>query len=107
MMGLTLGPAWISDWPQLRDWPYNQHQGAAPHGPARDRLQVAGVEVAKSPLEAQRRIGYLPENAPLYDDMMVIDFLRYIAQLRGVGGAELDLDYHEHLKLGVLPRSQV
>ena len=50
---------------------------------------VAGVDVADDPLAAQRRIGYLPENAPLYDDMMVIDFLRFVAELRGVRGNAL------------------
>ena len=49
---------------------------------------IDGIDVGVDPLAAQARIGYLPENAPLYDDMMVIDFLRYVAELRGVGGAE-------------------
>jgi ABC-2 type transport system ATP-binding protein len=47
---------------------------------------VGGVDVAGDPLAAQRKIGYLPENTPLYDDMMVIDFLRFVAELRGVRG---------------------
>jgi ABC-2 type transport system ATP-binding protein len=45
---------------------------------------VGGVPVASDPLGAQRKIGYLPENAPLYDDMMVIDFLHFVGELRGV-----------------------
>lgn len=45
---------------------------------------VGGIPVADDPLGAQRRIGYLPENAPLYDDMMVIDFLNFVGELRGV-----------------------
>src|SRR5690606_21763693 len=49
---------------------------------------VGGIPVADDPLGAQRRIGYLPENAPLYDDMMVIDFLHFVGELRGVGAAE-------------------
>lgn len=49
---------------------------------------VGGVPVADDPLGAQRKIGYLPENAPLYDDMMVIDFLHFVGELRGVQAAE-------------------
>ena len=45
---------------------------------------VGGIPVADDPLGAQRKIGYLPENAPLYDDMMVIDFLHFVGELRGV-----------------------
>ena len=45
---------------------------------------VGGVEVAEDPLKAQEQIGYLPENAPLYEDMMVIDFLRFIGEVRGL-----------------------
>jgi ABC-2 type transport system ATP-binding protein len=51
---------------------------------------VGGIDVSVDPLGAQRKIGYLPESAPMYDDMMVIDFVRYIAQLRGLSGAQLD-----------------
>ncbi len=56
--------------------------------PTRGEVKVGGVDVQADPLAARRRIGYLPENAPLYDDMMVIDFLRYTAELREVPVAE-------------------
>lgn len=52
--------------------------------PTSGRARVMGIDMAHDALEAQRHIGYLPENAPLYDDMMVIDFLRFIADLRGL-----------------------
>lgn len=45
---------------------------------------VGGINVSDDRLGAQRLIGYLPESAPLYDDMMVTDFLDYIADLRGI-----------------------
>ena len=45
---------------------------------------IAGYSVEDDPLAARRMLGYLPENAPLYDDMMVLDFLRFIAELRAV-----------------------
>jgi ABC-2 type transport system ATP-binding protein len=47
---------------------------------------VAGIDVAQDPLAAKRLIGYLPENAPLYDDMMVVDFLNFVADMRGITG---------------------
>ncbi len=50
---------------------------------------VAGIPVDRSPLEARRRLGYLPENAPLYDDLQVIDFLEYVARLRGIARPKL------------------
>lgn len=49
---------------------------------------VAGIDVAQDPLAAKRLIGYLPENAPLYDEMMVVDFLHFVADMRGVSGPQ-------------------
>lgn len=43
---------------------------------------VAGIDVAADPLGVQARIGYLPENAPLYRDMTVQEYLIMIAELR-------------------------
>ena len=45
---------------------------------------VAGIDVVADPLGAQRRIGYLPENAPLYSEMAVQEYLSMMAALRGV-----------------------
>jgi ABC-2 type transport system ATP-binding protein len=49
---------------------------------------VGGIDVADDPLAAKRMIGYLPENAPLYDDMMVVDFLQFVADLRDIPSAK-------------------
>ena len=51
------------------------------------RIEVAGLDVTTHPLEAKRRIGYLPENAPAYGEMTVDGFLRFIAQARKVTDA--------------------
>lgn len=56
--------------------------------PSAGNALIGGIDVGVDPLRAQSRIGYLPENAPLYDDMMVIEFLRYVADLRGVPKAD-------------------
>ena len=53
---------------------------------------VAGHDVWKDPLAAQRRIGYLPENAPAYGEMTVDGFLRFIADARDVVDAERAID---------------
>ena len=45
---------------------------------------VGGIQVHDDPCGARRMMGYLPENAPLYDDMMVIELLEFVAQLRDV-----------------------
>jgi gliding motility-associated transport system ATP-binding protein len=54
--------------------------------PTAGQAVVGGTNVEDDPLAAKRMIGYLPENAPLYDDMMVADFLEFIADLRGIKG---------------------
>ena len=48
-------------------------------------VSVAGFDVYDNSLEVRRRLGYLPENAPLYDDMKVTEFLGYIADIRQMG----------------------
>ena len=45
---------------------------------------IAGFDVFRNPLEVRRRIGYLPENNPLYNEMRVTDFLRLCCKLRAV-----------------------
>jgi ABC-2 type transport system ATP-binding protein len=57
--------------------------------PSRGNAFIAGIDVGEDPLTAQQKLGYLPENAPLYDDMMVLEFLEYAADLRGVPRAGL------------------
>ncbi len=47
-------------------------------------VKVAGISVADDPVGARRHIGYLPENNPLYEDMMVEEYLEYIARIRRI-----------------------
>lgn len=46
--------------------------------------RVAGFDVFENPIEVKRRIGYLPETPPVYLDMYVEDYLKYVADLKGV-----------------------
>ena len=48
------------------------------------RVLVAGMDMAKRPGECKRKIGYLPEKPPLYDEMTVWDYLCFVCDLRDV-----------------------
>jgi gliding motility-associated transport system ATP-binding protein len=45
---------------------------------------LAGFDVRRQPLDVCRRVGYLPENAPLYLDMGTVDYLLYVAEMRDI-----------------------
>ena len=49
---------------------------------------VSGFDVTKSPIEVKKRVGYLPEGAPLYDDMSPLNLLSFVAQVRRFTGTE-------------------
>ena len=46
--------------------------------------KVAGYDIFENPVEVKRRIGYLPESAPVYLDMGVVEYLLFVAGMRGV-----------------------
>ncbi|MGI9327174.1 MAG: ABC transporter ATP-binding protein [Pseudomonadales bacterium] len=52
--------------------------------PSSGQARIAGIEVESDRQAAQFKLGYLPENLPLYPEMMVADYLCYVANLRGV-----------------------
>ena len=56
--------------------------------PTAGKAFVCGFDVEERPIEAKQRIGYLPEGAPLYGDMTPRSFLDFIADIRGLRGAE-------------------
>jgi ABC-2 type transport system ATP-binding protein len=47
-------------------------------------VRIHGIDVVQSPQQAQRCVGYLPESAPLYGEMLVQEYLDMMAALRGV-----------------------
>ncbi len=53
---------------------------------SRGTARIAGFEVHAEPLEVKRRVGYLPERVPLYEEMVVCSFLKYVAEIKGVRG---------------------
>jgi ABC-2 type transport system ATP-binding protein len=50
--------------------------------------RVAGFDVFRESLDVRRRIGYLPENVPLYSELRVADYLDFVAEVKGVGRAQ-------------------
>ncbi|OFZ29037.1 MAG: MFS transporter [Bdellovibrionales bacterium RIFCSPHIGHO2_01_FULL_40_29] len=52
--------------------------------PSSGEARVSGYDVFENPIEVKRRIGYLPETPPLYTDMKVQDYLRFVAELKQV-----------------------
>ena len=54
--------------------------------------KVCGFDVVEQSLEVRKRVGYLPESVPLYPDMTVFDYLKYMADLRHIKNAEERVD---------------
>ena len=50
---------------------------------------VAGFDVLEQPMEVKKRIGYLPETPPVYPEMEVVEYLRFVGQLKGMSGPNL------------------
>lgn len=73
--------------------------------PDSGRVSVCGFDVATSAIAVRQRLGYLPESAPCYEDMTVLAFLRFAADIRGIAGADqkrairrvVDLCHLEHV----------
>lgn len=60
--------------------------------PTEGQANVAGYDVVSESLEVRRRVGYLPETVPLYTDMTVFDYLKFMADLRHLPEAEDRVD---------------
>jgi len=52
-------------------------------------VRVDGIDVMAEPLKVRSLIGYLPENNPLYVDMLVSEYLKFVGQARGLAGSQL------------------
>lgn len=59
---------------------------------SRGSARIAGFDVRERPVEVKRRVGYLPESVPLYPEMRVRRFLRYVAEVKGVPRQERGRD---------------
>jgi ABC-2 type transport system ATP-binding protein len=83
--------------------------------PTEGTVKIDGYDITTSPIEAKSLIGYLPEGAPSYGDMTTLEFLGFIAQVRGFRGeeiasrverviAEVDLDTVRHQTIDTLSK---
>jgi len=57
--------------------------------PSAGTASVDGFDVGEESMEVRRRIGYLPEQPPLYGDMTVVAYLTFVAKIKGVPGPEM------------------
>jgi ABC-2 type transport system ATP-binding protein len=60
--------------------------------PTSGHARVAGYDVVDQSLEVRRRVGYVPETVPLYPDMAVFEYLKFMADLRNLRDAEERVD---------------
>mgnify|MGYP006283809007 CR=1 FL=1 len=74
---------------------------------------VGGYDVAEDPMAVRKRVGYLPEHNPLYLDMYVLEYLRFVARLNGLSRARsriselietTGLQREQHKKIGALSK---
>lgn len=52
--------------------------------PSSGTVKIDGIDVTKDSLATRAKIGYLPETVPLYEDMRVYEYLRFVAEMRGI-----------------------
>jgi ABC-2 type transport system ATP-binding protein len=57
--------------------------------PSSGKATIAGFDVVSQADEVRKRIGYLPENPPLYPEMTVREYLKFIAEIKGVPRADM------------------
>jgi ABC-2 type transport system ATP-binding protein len=57
--------------------------------PTAGKATVAGFDVLEQPLEVKKRIGYLPEAPPLYQEMRTVEYLTFVGRLKGLAGSDL------------------
>lgn len=56
--------------------------------PTDGQILIDGTDISTMPVESKQKIGYMPESAPLYSDMIVEDYLEYVAEIQGQNPAE-------------------
>jgi ABC-2 type transport system ATP-binding protein len=67
--------------------------------PTSGSVRVGGIDVVENPDQVKQKVGYLPDQPPLYDDMTVSEYLGFAAQLRGVPRAKLSKLVDEAVEL--------
>jgi len=57
--------------------------------PSAGSVKIDGTDIGAEPKAVKRKIGYLPESAPFYGDMITADYLRYVADIQGVPASKI------------------
>ena len=57
--------------------------------PTSGQILIDGIDTSVDSLATRKKIGYLPETVPLYEDMRVIEYLKFIAEIRGLEKSEV------------------
>ena len=57
--------------------------------PTSGKASIAGFDVLENPHEVKKRIGYLPETPPLYQEMEVVEYLTFVARLKGIPSGDV------------------
>jgi ABC-2 type transport system ATP-binding protein len=70
--------------------------------PTGGTVTVDGFDTIHQPIEVRRRIGYLPENPPLYGDMRVRSYLRFVGRIKGVPKKRIEAALDETLQMCAL-----
>jgi len=66
--------------------------------PSAGTALIGGADILEDPIAARKKIGYLPENAPVYPDMSVFDYLAFCAEIRGFKGAARNMRVEEAIE---------
>ena len=56
--------------------------------PSEGKIFIDGQDITQAPVDSKKKIGYMPESAPLYGEMIVEDYLKYIAEMQGQNAEE-------------------
>lgn len=74
--------------------------------PGSGKVTVAGHDVTEDPLKVRKKVGYLPEHNPLYQDMYVREHLAFVASLHGLAGKKQKQRVGEMIERTGLAREQ-
>ncbi len=78
--------------------------------PSRGKVSLEGFDVVEKSLEVRRRVGYLPETVPLYTEMTVTSYLKYMGTLRAMSPARIKVRLDEVIgvcRLGDYRKTQI
>ncbi len=72
--------------------------------PSEGEVLVDGLNTIDNPIEIKSKIGYLPEKSPMYQDMIVYEYLKFISEIRGISNEKADDAIQSMIKLVALEK---